>query len=538
MPDARDDDRTLSRLLRLKKALGLSESRPARLVSADEAGKQAPLRCVNCNYDLGGQPIDRCPECGLVLASCYRDLTPWALQRPRPLGWLATAKAVWTFNRFIRVRTSLVPTTPETTTFALWSILATAILAGAAMAVHRAAEAEAMPMLAALFVAAFLAGSVVTGAFLAATLYATAIALTGRWRRFEFVPASVHYASAWWPPIALAVLLLAWIHAAVRPADMPAFVAAVSLGGVILWSGWLASSITESGRVRRAAGRVVAVGLAFAIGGATLLWAAEWSVRTGMTQAFAAADAGLRSVRLFGSFGAERLTKEPRTYALVIDAIPSDDEPLILERLTQMGAGPSNRVIVRGLDCTLATAKRAFRAAAEQVEAGDRFILYINGHGARHGAGSIRIADGEITSQNISDFLESLRTPDRLVVIDSCFGGTFLRSLQSCDAMVLAATDKDNVAFTSGLRAFWEALGAADADRNGDGKITVPEAFWGAYREMLAAAEEKRQTLLRRPDNDEEVISILSDEGYATPQLDTFGRTDENVFTIEARREQ
>ncbi len=120
------------------------------------------------------------------------------------------------------------------------------------------------------------------------------------------------------------------------------------------------------------------------------------------------------------------------------------------------------------------------------------------------------MVDGEVTSQVLADFLDGLRAKRRLVIIDSCFGGNFIRSLRGSGAVVLAATDDDNVAFTSGLQPFWTALANAAYDTNRDGRITIREAFWGAYRKMLAAAEKNRETMLARAADDPRKVRLLN----------------------------
>ena len=129
------NERTLSRLLGSKQALGLSEvqSAPYRLHESEpqEAEPEEPLTsCINCGYDLRGQIVDKRPECGLHLASLYRDPTPWSSIRPSIPTWWRTSGAIWSWDRRTRIRTSLVPTTSKTRQFAVWSVLMAAVSLG------------------------------------------------------------------------------------------------------------------------------------------------------------------------------------------------------------------------------------------------------------------------------------------------------------------------------------------------------------------------------------------------------------------------
>jgi TPR repeat protein len=309
------------------------------------------------------------------------------------------------------------------------------------------------------------------------------------------------------------------------------FALATILLGTLLWDIWLWGSVTESGYVSHVAMRIIAVTLLCALAGGSLLPLVPGSVRTVMIQALTRADSNLASVQMFGTFGGPPVSEAAQTYALLVDAIPRDvdDEGLILDRITKLGADSETRVILRGKDCTLKEFARTFSAFRLKLRSQDRFIVYIHGHGAQNGAGSIRIEDGEITSMSLRSLLTDLPTSHCLVIIDSCFGGKFLDRLRGCDAVILASTDDQDVSFSSGLRPFWEALGKPGADRDGDAQVTVKEAFWWAYRTMLRNGETARQVGMERLPGEK---ALLDKAGYATPQLEAMGKASEDDFAI------
>jgi hypothetical protein len=217
----------------------------------------------------------------------------------------------------------------------------------------------------------------------------------------------------------------------------------------------------------------------------------------------------------------------------MIDAIPSWDEQLVLDSINALGVKNADRLVLRGADCTMAKIRDAFASVRTQLLKKDRLIIYVNGHGMRDGSGAIRMVDGFLTSQSLSDLLADVSTPDCFVVIDSCFGGKFVRALRGeNDAVVLASTDTKNVSYRRGLASFWNALGRSTSDRDRDGQVTVEEACWVAYSRMLARGERARQGNLKRAGNDPDRTELMAKQGYQTPQFAVLGDADPSVFAV------
>lgn len=282
---------TLRRLLQRKRGLAGSpdptpvDAPPSPLPSGTLLDARMDAECVVCGYNLVGQTVDRCPECGLPLASGYRDPLQWMKTRPLILGWWWAAAGVWQWDRRIRVRTSLVPATPPARRFAAWSIalctIPAALAAGGLEAMHpRGSSLRAM--------AAFLAAAPITWLLLRAILFLLRIATTGRWRQAPFVPASTYYATAWWPPAACALLFVILMDAVIVADVDGATVRTVASAGVLLWALWLWASIAESGRVRHVGWRVAAVAVLVLVGVSTALSVTAGST-VSLTEAVAAA---------------------------------------------------------------------------------------------------------------------------------------------------------------------------------------------------------------------------------------------------------
>lgn len=532
----------LSQLLRVKRLIGISRpSHPPPAVDEEAAGpKESWTTCVNCQYCQQGVISDRCPECGLPFAAWYRDPTRRYAPRISILGWFSVAYRIWAWDARLRTRASLIRTTPESRRFAIYSVLFTAGALAVSLAAVNVPSIGPKLLVGTYFLLHCLTGTVLAGLLLTLTLLGLAQALSGTWRRrFLFVPAAIHYATAWWPPGASLVLALACMHAISPDSDIFRHATLLCLLCGLPWALWLWASIAEADLISLPSVRIIGVASLAVLVGILTLGLIPSTVRLGMTQALATADSGLTVLRMFGTFGSDQVTSAPRTYALVIDAIPSKNDDLVLEGIERLGVGRTTRVYMEEEDCSLDEIRNALYAARRRLRADDKFVLYINGHGSRDGAGSIRVADGEITTQMLADQLAEMPTRHSLVVIDSCFGGKFIKALRdrgSCNAVVLTSTDDQNLAYNGALEPFWKALTnpAPDDDEDGNGVVTVDEAFWRTFRPMIEGAEETRQAALARHAEGCRHLKLLTDVGYATPQLEALGAATEEDFGVDA----
>lgn len=553
-----EDRQTLLRLLNTKDALGLAGKRESSPQDHGRSGfpelddnSHAPaekhefgshgrdesgfpeMACISCGYSQHGQLVDRCPECSLPLASRLTDPTFWSSSNATIINWWKTASSVWKWDRRTRIRISYIPVNPKSRRFAKWSLLMTAPFLGMAVAVVNQLSSGPRALVACYFILLALIATVLAGLLLAGTLFGLTLVLEGTWRRrLRFVPASVDYATAWWPPVAAVAFVVSCLHAA-RGDSAATSLWILFLVGVVLWGLWLWGSATECQHVFHVGPRIIVVLLGLGAVGLALLLAIPGQTRKVATQALVLADSGLLRLKLFGTFNAGLASSGPQVYALVIDNILSDDEPLILGRLAALGAGAKTRVEIRGKECTLEQFDKAFDAVRQDLNPQDRFILYINGRGSPSGSGSIRMADGDITYKELADQLRQLPTKRSLVVIDSSFGGKCLPVLQdTCSATVITWTDDHSRGSGLNLKKFWDALGDAHNDGNMDGKVSVDEAFRSAYRDVLERAEKDREKALLRIPSLLSPTGSVADPGYATPQLEMIGEAGEDDFFV------
>ena len=487
-----------------------------------------PASCLNCGYDLRAQVVDRCPECGLLLALGYRDPTAWTTAGPGVRTWCRTWLDVCGWGRRTRIRTSLVPTTPATRRFALWCMLLTAGLWGLASGIAGAARAYSPVSGVGLFLLYLLIAGGLVLALLAGALYGVAVTLTGQWRQFRFVPAAVHYACAWGPPTAAVMLLFSALSTATGHPVFETAMCVVVCAGFTLWGIWLWASVTEAGRHTWTGLRIASLTVSLATVVCCALAFGPRSLQ-GARAALVAATTRVRSGDTLTALVRSKV--EPRTRALIADAIPGGDY-LVRGRLARLGCPWEEQIVLRHENCTLERLQDELAELRSTLHSHDRLVLYLRGHGASAGAGSIQLEHGHLTSQMLADCLAEMPTKSTLVIISSCYGGKFIRALRgTTDAVVITGTDTQNVGFSPALHPFWCCLTDSRCDVDRDGKVTIEEAFWHAYRAMLAEGERFRKYWVTQSD-DPGLADVCAKKGYATPQLAVLGEADPQVFAV------
>lgn len=497
---------TTDRLLDVKRGLG--HDLPARPIP-DEP-QPAPsgtstTACVYCGYSQQGTRFNRCPECGLLFAAQMSDPTEWS-SGPVALGtWLRTAQQVWTWNRRTRVRTAIIPGSPESKAFARWSMMLSAPLLGLAVAFLRWRSGVSQAYGLGYATVETVLGGVGALLVMLAGQHALRLTLRGRWRRhLNVVPACIDYATAWWPIVAMVALWCAIAYLSAGPASLIPLLVLMT-GAVMVWAGWLWTSIGESQNVRFVALRVAVLGLCLAVGGhwltVALLGTASMVVKQ-LTAVAAPARAGI-------------------TCAVVLDVTSEYPDPLVIARLKAMGLRPENFVALAGKQATVEALKQALAASRAKLWSQDRFVLYINCRGASESPGTMRLKDDKLDSDTLARLLSASPTDNNLIVIESESGDAFLPSLKpNVRGVVVTCPDVPEFRYNSGLRDFWETLGEAESDKNKDGQITVDEAFDAAYEQMLKslAAERKKRDRLGRP------------KTTLNPELTVLGKADPGVF--------
>ncbi|HWR53562.1 MAG TPA: hypothetical protein VN428_20810 [Bryobacteraceae bacterium] len=154
---------------------------------------------------------------------------------------------------------------------------------------------------------------------------------------------------------------------------------------------------------------------------------------------------------------------------------------------------------------TLPKTLQRFHAGQEELAAvfgkiaaasakGDLVLIYGTGHGdlSEEGESYLELRGGELWALDLRDQIEQLPT-DTVVVMDQCFSGGFANAFDGTTARAIVATTVDaqhSTECSHFARAFWRCFTKAGrADRNGDGKISVREAYQVALEAHQRALE-------------------------------------------------
>lgn len=118
---------------------------------------------------------------------------------------------------------------------------------------------------------------------------------------------------------------------------------------------------------------------------------------------------------------------------------------------------------------------------AELVGPEDVLLVYLTGHGARRFGDSVLVLErGAVGARTLARRLAGLRFGRLVLVADQCYSGGFLDALRDerRPVVALAATDPDHeVRCEPFIRPFWRAAVDRRHDRDGDGRVSVEEAF-------------------------------------------------------------
>ncbi len=134
------------------------------------------------------------------------------------------------------------------------------------------------------------------------------------------------------------------------------------------------------------------------------------------------------------------------------------------------------------------------------ASAGDIVVIYGTGHGdtSEEGESYLELRTGEVWAFDLRDAVERLRS-DTVVVMDQCFSGGFIDAFEDTKsrAIVITTVDREHPTECSYFaEAFWASfIHPERADRNGDGRASVREAFAAAlkaHQEALAGDPELR----------------------------------------------
>jgi hypothetical protein len=150
--------------------------------------------------------------------------------------------------------------------------------------------------------------------------------------------------------------------------------------------------------------------------------------------------------------------------------------------------GDAKQVIrLAGPEARLKAVQDAFQSAAQNLKAGDQFVLVLMGHGSHDGSEYRYMLWGnDITGTDLAALLDKIpSTVQQLVINGTSASGAVVEKWTRPHRVVITATKSAGERNAPKFAGFWaEALGSDEADRDKDGNLTAQEAYDFANRRV------------------------------------------------------
>lgn len=186
-----------------------------------------------------------------------------------------------------------------------------------------------------------------------------------------------------------------------------------------------------------------------------------------------------------------------RTYALIVNGISKDPkDALVRDRIVeqmrryllgQAAVDPSRLVVLDGREnqATAEAVTEAMNTFASTARRRDRFVLYYAGQ-ANAVAQTLRLnlPGPDVTGTDIARLLDQIKTKSHLIVLDCPCAALAAKALTGPGRVVVCASTEAQAYSTRFGLHFVPALARPETDADGDGKVSVLEAFTAAAREI------------------------------------------------------
>ena len=174
---------------------------------------------------------------------------------------------------------------------------------------------------------------------------------------------------------------------------------------------------------------------------------------------------------------------------------------------------------------TAANLKEAVKALAAAVRREDRFVFYYVGQ-ANMVAGKLRInlPGADITHVQLAEWMSQIKASSMLIVLDCPGAGLAVKSLTGHGRIVIGACTGDQHYSTRFSEYFVPALIGADTDKDGDGKVSLLEAFTAASRQLDELFREQGLLKTETPVLEDNADGIPSQRPWRYKQENTDGQ--------------
>lgn len=153
-------------------------------------------------------------------------------------------------------------------------------------------------------------------------------------------------------------------------------------------------------------------------------------------------------------------------------------------RLSEFGNSRSARVDGTS---TLDSFKKVYEHLAKTLQKDDHLFIFLVGHGSPAGNDFVHpLVKGQLTATEFKRLLDALPTRNITIVMNPCFSGGFLPKLSAPGRVICTSTNDKEVNSVGWAEAMADALRPdAKSDANGDGKVSLKEAYNAALENTL-----------------------------------------------------
>lgn len=150
---------------------------------------------------------------------------------------------------------------------------------------------------------------------------------------------------------------------------------------------------------------------------------------------------------------------------------------------------------------SLVNLRKVFKHLAKIMKKDDHLLVYLVGHGGPNGDDYVYdMIDGRLTGKELGRMLDDIRSRNIVIILNPCHSGGFVPALSGKGRVICTSTSA-----SEGNAAGWEgymtrALAkASDADRDGDGRVSLKEAYNASVQGTMKWYEKKGYKLDEHP---------------------------------------
>ena len=181
--------------------------------------------------------------------------------------------------------------------------------------------------------------------------------------------------------------------------------------------------------------------------------------------------------------------------------IPDAQNPFYLHgrnvynQLQQLGFHREDMTLITNGTASYSKLKRVIEEYVDKVDSNDLFVVYIGTHGSPFNLTLEGDGNEGLSVTELERLLEEVKPKLGIVYVDACYSGAYISDLSLDDYVAISSTGHytgsySDTTYTSGLE-FFTAFSLPSSDANGDGNVSIAEAF-EASNESSARYKQER----------------------------------------------